>query len=74
MTGNTTATKANSIVRKLMLKSWNESIFAELKECLLRTALKPIHIEKNCECFDSNLITELPTAPKLQEFTPEVVS
>ena len=57
LTGNTTATKANSIVRKLMLKSWNESIVAELKECLLRTALKPIHIEKNCECFDSNLIT-----------------
>ena len=41
-----TRTKANSIVRKLMLNAWYESIFAEFKERLY-TAVKLVHTERN---------------------------
>ena len=52
-------TKANSIVRKLMLNTWNESIFAEFKEFLQCTTMKLVHAERNGEVFDSDLVTEV---------------
>ena len=49
-------TKANSMVRKLMLDTWKDSIFADLRECLQRSVMKLIHAERNGKAFDSNLI------------------
>lgn len=45
-----------SIVRKLMLDSWNQSIFCEIKQRLQDSAMKLVHAERNGEAFDSQLV------------------
>ncbi|XP_014663388.1 PREDICTED: cullin-5-like isoform X2 [Priapulus caudatus] len=45
-----------SIVRKLMLDSWNESIFSAIKQRLQDSAMKLVHAERNGEAFDSQLV------------------
>lgn len=45
-----------SIVRKLMLDSWNQSIFSTIKNRLQDGAMKLIHSERNGEAFDSQLV------------------
>lgn len=45
-----------SIVRKLMLDSWNESIFSAIKHRLQESAMKLVHAERNGEAFDSQLV------------------
>ncbi|XP_065169688.1 cullin-5 isoform X2 [Atheta coriaria] len=45
-----------SIVRKLMLDSWNESIFRDIKHRLQDSAMKLVHAERNGEAFDSQLV------------------
>ncbi|KAL4233301.1 Cullin-5 [Mactra antiquata] len=45
-----------SIVRKLMLDSWNESIFSNIKQRLQDSAMKLVHAERNGEAFDSQLV------------------
>ena len=45
-----------SIVRKLMLDSWNESIFSDIKHRLQESAMKLVHVERNGEAFDSQLV------------------
>lgn len=44
------------IVRKLMLDSWNESIFSDIKHRLQESAMKLVHAERNGEAFDSQLV------------------
>lgn len=46
----------DSIVRKLMLDSWNESIFSDIKQRLQESAMKLVHAERNGEAFDSQLV------------------
>lgn len=56
---NSTAKKGqveDSIVRKLMLDSWNESIFNNIKHRLQESAMKLVHAERNGEAFDSQLV------------------
>jgi cullin-5 len=52
--------KANTvddcIVRKLMLDSWNQSIFMNIKYRLQDSAMKLVHAERNGEAFDSQLV------------------
>ncbi|XP_046398003.1 cullin-5 isoform X1 [Ischnura elegans] len=45
-----------SIVRKLMLDSWNQSIFCNIKQRLQDSAMKLVHAERNGEAFDSQLV------------------
>ncbi|ELT89017.1 hypothetical protein CAPTEDRAFT_219953 [Capitella teleta] len=45
-----------SIVRKLMLDSWNQSIFNNIKHRLQDSAMKLLHAERNGEAFDSQLV------------------
>lgn len=45
-----------SIVRKLMLDSWNLSIFSNIKHRLQDSAMKLVHAERNGETFDSQLV------------------
>ncbi|KAH3739397.1 hypothetical protein DPMN_046049 [Dreissena polymorpha] len=45
-----------SIVRKLMLDSWNHSIFSNIKQRLQDSAMKLVHAERNGEAFDSQLV------------------
>ncbi|KAL3882595.1 hypothetical protein ACJMK2_028922 [Sinanodonta woodiana] len=45
-----------SIVRKLMLDSWNSSIFSNIKQRLQDSAMKLVHAERNGEAFDSQLV------------------
>ncbi|XP_064628678.1 cullin-5-like isoform X2 [Lineus longissimus] len=45
-----------SIVRKLMLDSWNQSIFSDIKPRLQDSAMKLVHAERNGEAFDSQLV------------------
>ncbi|WAR07183.1 CUL5-like protein [Mya arenaria] len=45
-----------SIVRKLMLDSWNQSIFSNIKQRLQDSAMKLVHAERNGEAFDSQLV------------------
>jgi len=45
-----------SIVRKLMLDSWNLSIFSNIKHRLQDSAMKLVHAERNGEAFDSQLV------------------
>ncbi|XP_023244515.1 cullin-5-like [Centruroides sculpturatus] len=45
-----------SIVRKLMLDSWNQSIFCNIKHRLQNSAMKLVHAERNGEAFDSQLV------------------
>ena len=46
----------DSVVRKLMLDSWNQSIFSNIKERLQSSAMKLVHNERNGEAFDSLLV------------------
>ena len=46
----------DSVVRKLMLDSWNLSIFSNIKERLQSSAMKLVHNERNGEAFDSQLV------------------
>lgn len=46
----------DSIVRKLMLDSWNQSIFSDIKHRLQESAMKLVHAERNGEAFDSQLV------------------
>ncbi|GFQ74146.1 cullin-5 [Trichonephila clavata] len=45
-----------SAVRKLMLDSWNQSIFSNIKQRLQNSAMKLVHAERNGEAFDSQLV------------------
>ncbi|XP_063241270.1 cullin-5 isoform X2 [Bacillus rossius redtenbacheri] len=45
-----------SIVRKLMLDSWNQSIFLDIKKRLQDSAMKLVQAERNGEAFDSQLV------------------
>eukprot|EP00095_Tigriopus_kingsejongensis_P002852 maker-scaffold442_size170051-snap-gene-0.30 protein:Tk02852 transcript:maker-scaffold442_size170051-snap-gene-0.30-mRNA-1 annotation:"Cullin-5" len=49
-------TEDHSVVRKLMLDSWNQSIFSNIKERLQSSAMKLVHHERNGEAFDSQLV------------------
>ncbi|XP_022903800.2 cullin-5 [Onthophagus taurus] len=53
---NNTKKCEESIVRKLMLDSWNESIFMDIKRTLQESAMKLVHAERNGEAFDSQLV------------------
>lgn len=53
---NFKATSETSIVRKLMLDSWNESIFSDIKQRLQDSAMKLVHAERAGEAFDSQLV------------------
>ncbi|MCL4124963.1 UNVERIFIED_CONTAM: hypothetical protein GTU68_018983 [Idotea baltica] len=46
----------DSIVRKLMLDSWNANIFSNIKHRLQDSAMKLVHSERNGEAFDSQLV------------------
>ncbi|KAA8579385.1 hypothetical protein FQN60_016815, partial [Etheostoma spectabile] len=46
----------DSIVRKLMLDTWNESIFSNIKSRLQDSAMKLVHAERQGEAFDSQLV------------------
>ncbi|XP_077089163.1 cullin-5 isoform X2 [Siphateles boraxobius] len=46
----------DSIVRKLMLDTWNESIFCNIKNRLQDSAMKLVHAERLGEAFDSQLV------------------
>ncbi len=46
----------DSVVRTLMLDSWNLSIFSNIKERLQSSAMKLVHNERNGEAFDSQLV------------------
>nr|CAD7405299.1 unnamed protein product [Timema poppensis] len=50
------AQNEESIVRKLMLDSWNQSIFMDIKKRLQDSAMKLVHAERNGEAFDSQLV------------------
>ncbi|CAB1352311.1 unnamed protein product [Coregonus sp. 'balchen'] len=49
----------DSIVRKLMLDTWNESIFSNIKNRLQDSAMKLVHAERLGEAFDSQLVIGL---------------
>ena len=59
-TSTTAATKKTpsdeSVVRKLMLDSWNQSIFSSIKQRLQDCAMKLVHAERTGEAFDSQLV------------------
>lgn len=46
----------DDIVRKLMLDSWNQSIFNEIKQRLQDAAMRLVRAERNGEAFDSQLV------------------
>lgn len=61
LAGKTSATQKKgkndeSAVRKLMLDSWNQSIFSNIKQRLQNSAMKLVHSERNGEAFDSQLV------------------
>lgn len=41
---------------QLMLDSWNQSIFSNIKSRLQNSAMKLVHAERNGEAFDSQLV------------------
>lgn len=45
-----------SIIRKLMLDSWNQSIFNDIKKRLQDSAMRLVRSERNGEAFDSQLV------------------
>ncbi|XP_019847093.1 cullin-5 [Bactrocera dorsalis] len=45
-----------SIVRKLMLDSWNEHIFCDIKDRLQESAMKIVHAERNGDAYDAQLV------------------
>ncbi|CAN0230992.1 cullin-5 [Lampetra fluviatilis] len=50
------ASTEDSLVRKLMLDTWNESIFSNIKGRLQDSAMKLVHSERLGEAFDSQLV------------------
>ncbi|XP_050435823.1 cullin-5 [Adelges cooleyi] len=46
----------DTVVRKLMLDSWNQSIFNDIKQRLQDSAMKLVYLERNGEAFDSQLV------------------
>lgn len=50
------AISEESIVRKLMLDSWNQNIFKDIKNRLQDSAMKIVHAERNGDAFDSQLV------------------
>lgn len=46
----------DSIVRKLMLDSWNANIFCDIKDRLQESAMKIVHAERNGDAYDSLLV------------------
>jgi cullin 5 len=50
------STADDSAVRKLMLDSWNLSIFMNIKDRLQESAMRLVHAERNGEAFDSQLV------------------
>ncbi|CAH1402829.1 unnamed protein product [Nezara viridula] len=56
MSANKKPQNEESIVRKLMLDSWNQSIFNDIKQRLQDSAMKLVHAERNGEAFDSQLV------------------
>ncbi|XP_065226095.1 cullin-5 isoform X2 [Planococcus citri] len=46
----------DTIVRKLMLDTWNSSIFQDIKQRLQNCAMKLVYAERNGEAFDSQLV------------------
>lgn len=56
MAANKKPQNEESIVRKLMLDSWNQSIFNDIKQRLQDSAMKLVHAERNGEAFDSQLV------------------
>lgn len=51
-----TRPKDESLVRKLMLDSWNTGIFAEIRERLQNAAMALLEAERNGEAINSDLI------------------
>jgi hypothetical protein len=45
-----------SLISKLMLDTWNESIFKDIKQRLQDCAMKLVYSERNGEAFDSQLV------------------
>lgn len=43
-------------ILQLMLDSWNQSIFSNIKQRLQDSAMKLLHAERNGEAFDSQLV------------------
>lgn len=50
------STNDESIVKKMMLDSWNHSIFMDIKVRLQDSAMKLVHAERNGDAFDSQLV------------------
>ncbi|XP_035734939.1 cullin-5-like [Vespa mandarinia] len=48
--------QSDDLVRKLMLDSWNQSIFGEIKQRLQDSAMRLVRAERNGEAFDSQLV------------------
>jgi len=48
--------EGESVVKKLMLDSWNLSIFSNIKQRLQDSAMKLVHSERTGEAFDSQLV------------------
>ncbi|CAK9819843.1 CUL5 [Anthophora plagiata] len=46
----------DDIIRKLMLDSWNQHIFGEIKHRLQDSAVRLVRAERNGEAFDSQLV------------------
>ncbi|XP_037944656.1 cullin-5 [Teleopsis dalmanni] len=46
----------DSVVRKLMLDSWNENIFRDIKDRLQESAMKIVHAERNGDAYDAQLV------------------
>ncbi|GIY07562.1 cullin-5 [Caerostris darwini] len=45
-----------SVILKLMVDSWNQHLFANIKQRLRDSAMKLIHSERNGEAFDSHFV------------------
>ena len=48
--------KDGILVEKLMLDSWNESIFSTIKDRLQDSAMKLVHSERSGEAFNTQLV------------------
>ncbi|CAF3909217.1 unnamed protein product, partial [Rotaria sp. Silwood1] len=49
-------TRNTDQVRQLMLESWNNNIFKDIKHRLQNSAMKLVQAERNGESFDSQLV------------------
>ncbi|KFM83290.1 Cullin-5, partial [Stegodyphus mimosarum] len=48
--------RKNGPIRKLLLKSWNDSIFSDIKHTLQNSAMRLVRAERSGEAFDSQLV------------------